>query len=115
MSGDYNAKIIGYTKDGDVIIRLAPNAQEDLMAQAPLNSSITWAEPIQRSTMGMEGNTSRGQSRARGRSISSVSYKGKEKEDASVTRDNHNEEVDLADADISDEDDKARDDHVEEV
>ncbi|ROW11511.1 hypothetical protein VMCG_00988 [Cytospora schulzeri] len=93
-SGEYNAKVIGYTKDGDIIIRLAPNTREDFMTMAPLTSSITWDEPIRAPSTGLEGNTSRKQSITRGRSVSRVSFKGKEKENIGRTKD---EEVDIAD------------------
>lgn len=93
-SGDYNAKIIGYTKDGDIIIRIAPDTRQDFISQAPLTSSITWAEPVRPSSTTLEGNTSRKQSITRGRSVSRVSLKGKENESVNRTRD---EEVDIAD------------------
>ncbi|KAK7743489.1 hypothetical protein SLS53_004023 [Cytospora paraplurivora] len=88
---DYNAKVVGYTKDGDVILRLAPNIREEFMSQTPLSSSITWEEPVRPTPALMEGNISSKHSRSRGRS--SVSLKGKEKENGVATRGNSDVEV----------------------
>lgn len=38
---DFNAKVIGYTDEGDVIIRLAPSLQDDFRANIKA-STITW-------------------------------------------------------------------------
>lgn len=43
-SDRYNAKIIGYTKEGDVIIRVSPEVSQDL-GQVKAQSSIRWHEP----------------------------------------------------------------------
>ncbi|KUI66452.1 hypothetical protein VM1G_01850 [Cytospora mali] len=94
-SGDYDAKIVGYTKDGDIIIRLAPHTRDEFVSLAPLSSSITWDEPVRSPSRGLKGNTSRKHSR--GRSVSSVSFKGKEKEDVDIAKDYLNNEVDIAD------------------
>lgn len=92
-SGDYNAKVIGYTKDGDIIIRIAREIRGDFMAHVPLTSSITWDEPVRPSSTTLEGNTIRKQSVTRGRPVSRASYKGKEREIDDGTRG----EVDIAD------------------
>lgn len=96
-SGEYNARIVGYTKNGDVIIRLAPNAREDFTSQVPLSSSITWDEPTRPASTLIEGSCSRKHSRTRGRSLSTTSWKGKER-DVEAARDSRGEEVDIADA-----------------
>lgn len=108
-SGEYNAKVIGYTKDGDIIIRLAPNTRENFMTQAPMSSSITWDEPVRTPSRGLEGSTSRKQSITRGRSVSRVSFKGKEKENVGGTKD---EEGNITD---TDEDEKTNAIQIEEV
>lgn len=105
-----NAKIIGYTKDGDIILRVAPGTREGFMLQAPLTSSITWDEPVQPSSTTLGGgNTSRKQSIARGRSVSRVSFGGKEIASVGGAND---QEVDIADMG---EDEKEKPSQVEQV
>lgn len=109
---DYNAKVVGYTKDGDVILRLAPNIREEFMSQAPLSSSITWDEPVRPASALMEGSFNSKLSRSRGRSMSSVSLKGKEKENSVATRGNSDEEVETV---RGSEDEKEKATRLEEV
>lgn len=80
---DFNAKVIGYTKDGDVIIRLASNVRQEFMSRAQGSSGITWDEPIRPSTS-REVNIRREDSVSRGRSMTRASSKGKEREDLST-------------------------------
>lgn len=83
---DFNAKVIGYTKDGDVIIRLAPNVRQEFMSRAQGSSGITWDEPIRPSST-REGDMRRKDSTSRGRSMTRAPYKGKEREDSSASDD----------------------------
>lgn len=82
-SDKFNAKIIGYTKEGDVIIRIAPELSEHLSVLKP-QSSITWDElpwknPQTPNEKEDEATTPR-VGRSRHRSSSSISFKGKEKD-----------------------------------
>lgn len=95
---DFNAKVIGYTKDGDVIIRLAPNVRQEFMSRAQGSSAITWDEPI-RPSSSREGDIRRKDSMSRGRSMTRAPYKGKERQDSSF--------VDLEKGDISAADDSS--------
>lgn len=84
---------MGYTKDGDVIIRLAPNVRQEFMSRAQGSSGITWDEPI-RPSSSKEDDIRRKDSMSRGRSTTRAPYKGKEREDSSTF-------VDLEKGDIS--------------
>ncbi|KAL1878734.1 hypothetical protein Daus18300_002010 [Diaporthe australafricana] len=87
---DFNAKVIGYTKDGDVIIRLASNVRQEFMTRAQGSSGITWDEPIRPSTS-REVDIHREDSVSRGRSMTRASSKGKEREDLSTFGDEKEE------------------------
>lgn len=89
LSDKFNAKIIGYTKEGDVIIRISPELSQEMHMLKP-QSSITWDEPrvqvppppqinIESELKEDEAGTPR-KGRSRHRSSSSVTFKGKEKE-----------------------------------
>lgn len=82
--GKMNAKIIGFTKEGDVIIRIPPELSEDLNTRMRNQSSITWDEPrpkINMSRLSEETDLSNVRvGRPMHRSTSSVTFKGKEKE-----------------------------------
>lgn len=107
-SDKFNAKIIGYTKEGDVIIRLSPELSSDLNSKVKTQSGITWDEPRLR----MHASRSDGirtsepgtprSGRSRHRSSSCATLKGKEREsfkDANKTKEVivDNDSTDVAD------------------
>lgn len=93
-SDKFNAKIIGYTKEGDVILRISPELTQELVR--PKTSSIKWDDapystpnlPVPRIDIEKTGSERRKVEFAsiprtgtsRHRSSSSVTFKGKEKE-----------------------------------
>lgn len=94
-SEDFNAKVIGYTKDGDVIIRLSSSVRQEFMSRAQGGSAITWDEPIRPSTS-RDSDIRRKDSMTRGRSMTRAPYKGKDREGSSAF-------IDLEKGDIADE------------
>lgn len=76
IENDFNAKVVGYTEEGDVIIKLSPEVQKDLglKPRPQSNNDSAWnnskleVDDTQRTTW------------SRQRSSSSVTFKGKEKE-----------------------------------
>lgn len=85
-SDKFNAKIIGYTKEGDVIIRLSPELSSDFNSRVKAQSGITWDEPrLRMHASRLDGiKTSEASTprvgRSRHRSSSCATLKGKEKE-----------------------------------
>ncbi|KAJ4394376.1 hypothetical protein N0V93_003593 [Gnomoniopsis smithogilvyi] len=81
-SDKFNAKIIGYTKEGDVIIRISPELSQELHGLKP-KSSITWDEPRWKNPPTQNEKEEEAETprigRSRHRSSSSVTIKGKEK------------------------------------
>ncbi|KAJ0121513.1 hypothetical protein N8I77_004454 [Diaporthe amygdali] len=95
---DFNAKVIGYTKDGDVIIRLSSNVRQEFMTRALSSSGITWDEPIRPSTS-KEADIRRQDSISRGRSMTRAPSKGKEREDLSAFDYDEKDDIPAADVD----------------
>lgn len=85
-SDDFNAKIIGYTREGHLIIRLAPKLSQELNERVNLQkSTITWNEPRQKHSMsksrdGLRTSEPGTPGRSMHRSNSSVTFKGKDTE-----------------------------------
>lgn len=89
QSEKFNARIIGFTKEGDVILRVSPELSEELNQTLKTPSSITWNEPHRKmSTKDMADETKTSEpgtpriGRPIHRSTSSVTVKGKERENA---------------------------------
>lgn len=82
-SDKFNAKIIGYTKEGDVIIRISPELSQEIHDIKP-KASITWDEPKWKSPLTPNEKEDEAETprigRSRHRSSSSVNSKGKEKD-----------------------------------
>lgn len=86
-SEKFNARIIGFTKEGDVILRVSPEMSEELNQSLKTPASITWNEPHRKmSTAAMADETRTSEpgtpriGRPMHRSTSSVTVKGKERE-----------------------------------
>lgn len=83
----FNARIIGFTKEGDVILRVSPELSEELNQTLKTPSSITWNEPHRKmSTQAVADETRTSEpgtpriGRPMHRSSSSVTVKGKERQ-----------------------------------
>lgn len=79
MPDEFNAKVVGYTKEGDIIIRLAPSISSDFKTRVKGQSgSITWDEQVPATPR---------IGRSRHRSSSIATFKGKEREPTLQQRD----------------------------
>lgn len=87
-----SAKIIGFTKEGDVILRIPPELSEDLNTRVKTQSSITWDEPRRKMSVSTPveelGRRDTRGGRPIHRSTSSVTFKGKEKEPVIIRTNN---------------------------
>lgn len=86
-SEKFNARIIGFTKEGDVILRVSPEMSEELNQTVKTPASITWNEPLRKmSTAAITDDTRTSEpgtpriGRPMHRSTSSATAKGKERE-----------------------------------
>lgn len=79
-SEKFNARIVGYTDDGDVILRISPEISQELTRKlATRQSSVAWEdEKLLQPPSAQDGAINKPW---RHRSTSSVTYKGKEREE----------------------------------
>lgn len=76
-SEKFNAKIVGYTKEGDVILRLSPEFSREFTRKVTTQPSIAWDERPRTSPPPTRDD----KEPSRHRSTSSVTFKGKEREE----------------------------------